>query len=344
MGLPNASAPWSERDLALLEVQDLAIEFSSKQGPLRAVDNVSFSVGAGEILGLVGESGSGKSVTCRALLRLLPSRQARIVEGAVWFDGQDLVSLPESEIRKLRGRAISMIFQNPSSHLDPVMTIGQQIAEPLFVHKGLSKAEAKNRAVELLRQVGIPDPTQQYDAYPHQFSGGMRQRAMIAAALSCQPKLLIADEPTTALDVTVQAQILRLLLDLRDQEGLTIILITHDLGVIAQTADSVAVMYAGRIVEQGPKSELLRRPMHPYSEALIRSQPELANPDEALPSIDGQPPSLTAPPPGCRFHPRCNLAVADCATGHFDLVPVAQGRLTACNRWQELRDAEGENP
>jgi len=330
--------------LALLEVQGLAIEFSGNQGPLRAVDNVSFSVGAGEILGLVGESGSGKSVTCRALLRLLPSRQARIVEGAVWFDGQDLVLLPETQIRKLRGRAISMIFQNPSSHLDPVMTIGQQIAEPLIVHEGLSKAGAKDRAVELLRQVGMPDPTQQYDAYAHQLSGGMRQRAMIAAALSCRPKLLIADEPTTALDVTVQAQILRLLLDLRDQEGLTIILITHDLGVIAQTADSVAVMYAGRIVEQGPKSDLLHKPLHPYSEALISSQPELANPDEALPSIDGQPPSLGAPPPGCRFHPRCNLAIADCATGHFDLVPVGQRRLTACNRWQELREAVGANP
>ena len=327
--------------MALLDVEGLVIEFSGRDGPLRAVDGVSFAVDAGEVLGLVGESGSGKSVTCRALLRLLPSRRARIVEGAVRYRGQDLVSLPEKQMRQVRGRAISMIFQNPSSHLDPVMTIGEQIAEPLTVHEGLSKAGAKSRAVELLRQVGIPDPSHQYDAYPHQLSGGMRQRAMIAAALSCRPSLLIADEPTTALDVTVQAQILRLLLDLRDQEGLAIILITHDLGVIAQTADSVAVMYAGRIVEQAPKGDLLERPLHPYSEALIRSQPELAKPNEPLPSIEGQPPSLTAPPPGCRFHPRCGLAVPGCASGSFDLVCVAEGRLTACNRWQELNATKG---
>lgn len=327
--------------MALLDVQGLAIEFSSSNGPLRAVDGVSFVVDTGEVLGLVGESGSGKSVTCRALLRLLPSGSARIVEGAVHYRGQNLVSIPEIQMRQVRGRAISMIFQNPSSHLDPVMTIGEQIAEPLIVHESLSKADAKSRSVDLLRQVGIPDPLHQYDAYPHQFSGGMRQRAMIAAALSCRPSLLIADEPTTALDVTVQAQILRLLLDLRDQEGLAIILITHDLGVIAQTADTVAVMYAGRIVEQAPKADLLARPLHPYSAALIRSQPELANPTEALPSIEGQPPSLTAPPPGCRFHPRCGLAVPGCASGRFDLVSVAEDRLTACNRWHDLNGVKG---
>jgi len=329
--------------LALLDVQGLVVEFSGNDGPLRAIDGVSFGVEAGEVLGLVGESGSGKSVTCRALLRLLPSQSARIVEGTVRYRGQDLVSLPESEMRQLRGRAISMIFQNPSSHLDPVMKIGEQIAEPLIVHEGLSRADAKARAVELLRQVGIPDPSHQYGAYPHQFSGGMRQRAMIAAALSCRPNLLIADEPTTALDVTVQAQILRLLLDLRDQEGLAIILISHDLGVVAQTADSVAVMYAGRIVEQAPKVDLLRRPLHPYSEALIRSQPELANPNEALPSIEGQPPSLTDLPPGCRFHPRCGLAVSDCKSGSFDLVTAVGNRLTACNRWQKLHSTKGAN-
>jgi peptide/nickel transport system ATP-binding protein len=327
--------------LALLDVQGLVIEFSGSDGPLRAVNGVSFAVDAGEILGLVGESGSGKSVTCRALLRLLPAARARIVEGVVRYRGQDLASIPEKQMRQVRGRAISMIFQNPSSHLDPVITIGEQIAEPLIVHEGLSKAEAKSRSVDLLRQVGIPDPLHQYDAYPHQLSGGMRQRAMIAAALGCRPSLLIADEPTTALDVTVQAQILRLLLDLRDQEGLAIILITHDLGVIAQAADSVAVMYAGRIVEQAPKGDLLNRPLHPYSEALIRSQPELASPNEALPSIEGQPPSLTAPPPGCCFHPRCSLAVPGCASGNFDLVSVAEGRLTACTRWQELNGAKG---
>ena len=324
--------------MALLDVEGLVVEFFGSEVPLRAVDGVSFAVDAGEVLGLVGESGSGKSVTCRALLRLLPSRRARIVKGSVRYRGQDLLSIPESRMRQLRGRAISMIFQNPSSHLDPVMTVGEQIAEPLIVHEGLSKAEAKSRSVDLLRQVGIPDPLHQYDAYPHQFSGGMRQRAMIAAALGCRPSLLIADEPTTALDVTVQAQILRLLLDLRDQKGLAIILITHDLGVIARTADTVGVMYAGRMVEQAPKWELLNRPLHPYSQALIRSQPELANPMEALPSIEGQPPSLTAPPPGCRFHPRCGLAVPNCESGSFELVSVAKGRRTACNRWQELNE------
>lgn len=327
--------------MALLDVRDLAVEFSNGDGPLRAVDGVSFSIEAGEVMGLVGESGSGKSVTCRAILRLLPARRARIVGGTARYEGQDLLAIPEARVRQVRGRAISMIFQNPSSHLDPVMTVGKQIAEPLRVHEGLSKSAARSRSVDLLRQVGMADPKQQYDAYPHQLSGGMRQRAMIAAALSCRPDLLIADEPTTALDVTVQAQILRLLLDLRDREGLAIILITHDLGVIAQTADSVAVMYAGRIVEQAPKEELLRRPLHPYSQALIRSQPELANPNEPLRSIDGQPPSMNDPPPGCRFHPRCGYAAASCAAGIFDLQPVAEGRSSACARWRELDGVTG---
>jgi peptide/nickel transport system ATP-binding protein len=322
--------------MALLSVRDLAVEFVNHGRALRAVDGVSFELEPGKILGLVGESGSGKSVTCRSILRLLPGQGARIVGGEVHFGDRDLLAIPEEEMRRVRGRAISMIFQNPSSHLDPVMTIGEQIAEPLIVHEGLSRAEARSRSVELLRQVGIPDPGQQYDAYAHELSGGMRQRAMIAAALGCNPTLLIADEPTTALDVTVQAQILRLLLDLRDRVGLAIILITHDLAVIAQTSDSVAVMYAGRIVERAPKSELLRRPLHPYTQALIRSQPEGASPDEALPSIEGQPPSLDDPPPGCRFHPRCGYAVPECRTGEVALERVRDARFTACPRWQEL--------
>ena len=327
--------------MALLDVRDLVVEFSARGRVLRAVDGVSLALEAGEILGLVGESGSGKSVTCRAILRLLPGRQARIVRGEVRYGGQDLLAVGEDAMRDVRGRAISMIFQNPSSHLDPVMPIGEQVAEPLIVHEGLSKREGRRRAVDLLRQVGIPDPERHYGAYAHQLSGGLRQRAMIAAALSCNPSVLIADEPTTALDVTVQAQILRLLLDLRDRTGLAIILITHDLGVIAQTSDSVAVMYAGRIVERGPKAELLARPLHPYSEALIRSQPELARPDAPLPSIEGQPPSLDAPPPGCRFHPRCGYVQAACRETDVRLAGVAEGRLSACFRWEELNGARG---
>ena len=329
--------------MALLEVRDLVVEFADRGRVLRAVDGVSFALEAGEILGLVGESGSGKSVTCRAILRLLPGRQARIVRGEVRYGGQDLLAVGEDAMRDVRGRAISMIFQNPSSHLDPVMSIGEQVAEPLIVHESLSKRDGRRRAVDLLRQVGIPDPERHYGAYAHQLSGGLRQRAMIAAALSCNPSVLIADEPTTALDVTVQAQILRLLLDLRDRTGLAIILITHDLGVIAQTSDSVAVMYAGRIVERGPKAEVLARPLHPYSEALIRSQPELASPDARLPSIEGQPPSLDAPPPGCRFHPRCGYAEAPCREIDVRLTEVADGRLSACLRWEELNRATGSD-
>ncbi len=329
--------------MALLEVRDLTVEFPGRGRPLRAVDGVSFELEAGEILGLVGESGCGKSVTCRAVLRLLPGRRARIAGGEVRYGGRDLVGVAEDDMRQLRGRAISMIFQNPSSHLDPVMPIGEQVAEPLIVHEGLSKGEARQRAIELLRQVGIPDPVRHYASYAHQLSGGMRQRAMIAAALSCRPNLLIADEPTTALDVTVQAQILRLLLELRDETGLAMVLISHDLGVIAQTADSVAVMYAGRIVERAAKDALLRRPLHPYSEALIRSQPELVAPDRPLPSIEGQPPSLEAPPPGCRCHPRCGYAAPACRETDVRLEPVAVRRFSACLRWREL--AEGtENP
>lgn len=320
----------------MLEIRNLAIEFEEREGPLRAVDGVSFSIASGEVMGLVGESGSGKSVTCRAILRLLPSRTARIVDGSIRYRGRDLLSISELEMRSVRGSSISIVFQNPSSHLDPVMTVGDQIAEPLIVHEGLSKSDARSRTIELLQQVGIPEPRRNYTAYPHEFSGGMRQRVMIAAALSCNPDLLIADEPTTALDVTVQAQILRLLLDLRDKKNLAIILITHDLGVITQTADSVAVMYAGKIVEQAPKGELLRRPLHPYTEGLIRSQPELTGPDEDLPSIEGQPPSLASPPSGCRFHPRCVLAVPNCATGETELTLVAANHRTACKRWEEL--------
>jgi peptide/nickel transport system ATP-binding protein len=300
---------------------------------------VSFSLDSGEVLGLVGESGSGKTVTCRALMRLLPSRQARIVAGSARIDGIDLMSLDEAGMMRVRGATIGMIFQNPMTHLDPIMTIGDQIAEPLRVHQGLLRASALERAADLLRQVGIPDPGRRIRSYPHEFSGGMRQRAMIAAALACGPKVLIADEPTTALDVTVQAQILRLLLELRDRTGLAIVLISHDLGVVAQICDTIAVMYAGRIVERAAKRELLHRPRHPYTLGLIGSQPGAAPPLQELPSIGGQPPSLIDLPRGCSFHPRCAFAEPGCRLSPPPLVDVAPGHRTACLRWRALEDA-----
>jgi peptide/nickel transport system ATP-binding protein len=322
----------------LLQVDDLTVDLITPAGAIRPVDGVSLAIPPGEILGLVGESGSGKSLTCRALMRLLP-RSARVVAGSVRIGSRDLLTLDEAAMRKVRGRTIGMIFQNPMSHLDPVMTIGDQVAEPLRAHEGLSREQALERATELLRQVGIPDPQRRLGAYPHEFSGGMQQRAMIAAALACRPALLIADEPTTALDVTVQAQILRLLIGLRDQAGLAVLLVSHDLGVIAQTCDTIAVMYAGRIVEHGPKREILRRPLHPYTLGLIGSQPGTAPPGDELTSIPGQPPSLADLPQGCRFHPRCNMAEPACRAARPALVQAAAGHCTACRRWQILRDA-----
>ena len=325
--------------MALLDVQNLTVEFASRAGILRAVDSVSFAVGKGEIMGLVGESGSGKTVSCRAMLHLLPAWQVRQASGRAMFDGQDLLTMDDAKLRDLHGRRIGMIFQNPASHLDPLMTIGRQVAEPLIYHKGLNAKEARAEAVELLRQVGIPDPQRAADAYPHQFSGGMKQRAVIAGAVACRPDLLVADEPTTALDVTVQAQILRLLLDLRDRTGLAIILITHDLGVVASTCDAVTVMYAGRIMERAPKAELIRAPRHPYTKGIIRSQPSRAEPGRPLDSIEGQLPALTQLPEGCRFHPRCADAIASCRSGEIPLEPVGSNHDAACIRWRELPGA-----
>ncbi len=324
----------------LLEVRDLSVSFLSPQGPVRAVREVSFSLAPGEVMGLVGESGSGKSVSCRALMRLLPAR-ATHVSGAALYQGRDILGLPEEDMRALRGTELAMVFQNPSSHLDPVMTIGDQIAEPVMVHEGASRRQARARAAELVRQVGIPDPERQLDRYPHQFSGGMRQRAMIAAALACRPKLLFADEPTTALDVTVQAQILRLLLELRDATGLGIVLISHNLGVIAQACDSVTVMYGGRVVESGPKRLVLARPHHPYSEALIRSQPDTVPLGSPLPTIEGQPPAPSELPGGCAFHPRCSHAQAVCAERDPPLEDTTTARRSACWRWSVLAGSPG---
>jgi peptide/nickel transport system ATP-binding protein len=320
--------------MTLLSARNVSIA----AGQRLLVEDVDLDIREGEVLGLVGESGSGKTVTCRALMRLLPP-QLRIAGGSVALKGRDLVPLSEAEMRKVRGVEIGMIFQNPSSHLDPVMRIGDQIAESVRYHEGAGPKEAKDRAVDLLRQVGIPDPASRVGAYPHEFSGGMRQRAMIAVALACRPKLLIADEPTTALDVTVQAQVLRLLLDLRDRLGLAILLVTHNLGVVAQTCDSLAVMYAGRVMERGAKRDLLRTPAHPYTEALLKCQPGAAQPAAQLPAIPGQPPLAGAFPEGCRFHPRCPRAADICRRERPALLEVDTSRVAACHFATPLRAA-----
>jgi len=315
----------------LLDVRDLSVDLSRTGEETTIVDRVSFALEAGQVMGLVGESGSGKSVTCRALIGLLPSG-LRIAGGSVLLKGRDLAALGPEDLRRVRGREIGMIFQNPSSHLDPVMRIGDQIAEGVRLHRGASKREAWAAAVDLLRQVGIPDPERRAGSYPHEFSGGMRQRAMIATALACGPEVLIADEPTTALDVTVQAQILRLLLDLRDRRGLAIILITHDLGVVAQSCDRIAVMYGGTLCEAGGKRAVLAAPRHPYTARLIACQPAHGGSSGLLPFIPGQPPSLADLPSGCRFHPRCDRAFDRCAAARPEPSWPEPGHMAACHR------------
>lgn len=295
--------------MSLLTVSQLSVA----RGPdIALVDKVSFQLNAGEMLGLVGESGSGKTVTCRAMMRLLPGQGLRISGGEVRLGGRDLLTLSDAQMSRVRGREIGMIFQNPASHLNPVMTIGEQIAESRRLHFGASRRQAREAAKALLRQVGIPDPQRRLDNYPHEFSGGMRQRAMIAVALACEPALLIADEPTTALDVTVQMQILRLLSDLRQQLGLAVIMITHDLGVVAQTCDRIAVMYGGRLCESGGKRDVLAAPLHRYTEGLIACQPGSEGGQGRLATISGQPPVADRFPSGCRFHPRCAAASDIC--------------------------------
>ena len=295
--------------MSLLKVNRLAVTGGED---IALVDNVSFTLEAGEMLGLVGESGSGKTVTCRALMRLLPGDGLRISGGEVVLDGRDILPLSEGQMSAVRGREIGMIFQNPTSHLNPVMTIGEQIAESRRLHFAANRRQAREDALALLRQVGIPDPQNRLNSYPHEFSGGMRQRAMIAVALAPDPRLLIADEPTTALDVTVQMQILRLLSDLRAELGLAVIMITHDLGVVAQTCDRIAVMYGGRLCEVGDKREVLAGPLHPYTRGLIDCQPASEGGRGRLTIIDGQPPSADHFPSGCRFHPRCRRADEAC--------------------------------
>ena len=327
-------APLSKVGEPLLEVRDLRTEFHTEAGRFAAVDGVSFTIHRGETVGLVGESGSGKSVTSLSILRLIPSPPGRIAGGSILFEGRDLLRLSEAEMRRIRGNRIAMIFQEPMTSLNPVFTAGAQIAEALRWHRRLSRREAWERAVELLRLVGIPDPEARARQYPHQMSGGMRQRVMIAMAVACEPQLLIADEPTTALDVTVQAQILDLMKDLRRRLGTAILLITHDLGVVADMADRVLVMYAGRIVESAPVDDLFARPLHPYTEGLLKSMPQLHRRQDRLHVIPGQVPNPARLPSGCRFHPRCPYVMDICRQREPALQPAGDGRWVAC--W--LRD------
>ncbi|MBI5518061.1 MAG: ABC transporter ATP-binding protein [Deltaproteobacteria bacterium] len=319
--------------VALLSVQNLVTEFHTDEGVLRAVDDVSFEIEAGATLGIVGESGCGKSVTSLSLLRLIQS-PGRIASGRIFFEGQDLLKLPERAMRALRGARIAMIFQEPMSSLNPVYTVGDQIVESVRLHQGRSRREARDRAVELLGLVGIPSPSDRVDAFPHQLSGGMRQRVMIAMALACDPTLLIADEPTTALDVTIQAQILELLGRLRAQLGMAVVLITHDLGLVAEFAERVVVMYAGRVVEEAPVAELFARPLHPYTRGLLRSVPSYGDNARArrLPTIQGVVPDLRRLPPGCRFRDRCEEAYEPCAAAEPSLTTPSAGRSARCHR------------
>ena len=311
----------------MLSVRNLSASFHTRAGIVRAVRNVSFDVAPGETLGIVGESGSGKSVTCYSMMGLIPMPPGRIESGSAMLDGTDLLHCPEKELRSIRGKRISMIFQDPMSSLNPYLTIGEQVAEPLVIHEGAGKKEARDRALEQLALVGIPDAEQRMDAYPHQFSGGMRQRVMIAMALITRPEILIADEPTTALDVTVQKQVLDLIRKLQQDMGTSVILITHDLGVVRQYADRINVMYAGRIVESAPAKELLEHPRHAYTRALMKSIPGLHAKGTPLYTIPGLPPNMTQEPCGCSFRPRNTLGnPALCLTDREpELVEISPG-------------------
>jgi oligopeptide transport system ATP-binding protein len=321
--------------VSLLNVENLRTSFHTRAGVVRAVDGVSFSIEPGETVGIVGESGSGKSVTAYSLLRLIPMPPGRIEEGAAPFDGTDLLHCSKRELRAIRGGRISMIFQDPMTALNPYMKIGPQVMEPLRVHRGLSRGQARERAVEALEAVGIPEARKRLDAYPHQFSGGMRQRVMIAMALITRPALLIADEPTTALDVTVQAQILALIKKLQQDTGTAVLLITHDMGIVAGTCDRVLVMYAGRVVESAPTREIFYAPKHPYTKALLESLPAARDKGQALRSIPGLPPDLTSLPDACAFAPRCAHAADICLQGRPPLAEITPDHATACRRIQK---------
>jgi oligopeptide/dipeptide ABC transporter ATP-binding protein len=315
----------------LLDVKNLQTQFKTSGGVVRAVDGVSWDVRAGETVALVGESGCGKSVSALSIMRLVSEPAGRIVGGEILFKGRDLLTLSEGEMRHVRGREIGMIFQEPMTSLNPVLTVGRQLTEPPEIHLGMTPAQSRARAIELLGMVGISDPERRLQQYPHQFSGGMRQRMMIAMSMACNPALIIADEPTTALDVTIQAQILELMKGLSRKLGVAMVMITHNLGVVARYADRVNVMYAGRIVERGTAAEIYANPRHPYTLGLLRSVPRLDEPRRAkLLPIQGQPPDLTRLPPGCSFQPRCQYAIERCLREAPPLEAVSTGHVSAC--------------
>ncbi|MGE5703875.1 MAG: ABC transporter ATP-binding protein [Clostridia bacterium] len=314
----------------ILEVSNLKTSFFTRAGEVQSVRGVDFSIRKGEVVGIVGESGSGKSVMAKSILSLIP-QTGKIVNGEIRFGGINLLAMSEKELREIRGNRIAMIFQDPMTSLNPVLTVGKQLIEVICRHRKVSKAEAKSRAIELLRMVGIPSPEERIDQYPHEFSGGMRQRAMIAMALSCEPELLIADEPTTALDVTIQAQILDLLRELSGKTNTAIMLITHDLGVVAQVCSRVIVMYGGMIMEEGPVERIFDQPQHPYTKGLLRSLPKRNGAEkERLKPIEGTPPNLLAPPAGCPFAPRCHEAIDKCHTALPQAVVTNAGQRSLC--------------
>jgi oligopeptide transport system ATP-binding protein len=319
----------------LLEVRDLEVEFRTREGVVNAVNGVSYSVDEGETLAVLGESGSGKSVTAQAVMGILDVPPGRITGGEVLFQGQDLLKLKEEERRRIRGRRMAMIFQDALSSLNPVLSVGAQLGEMFIVHQGLSRKDARTKAVELMDRVRIPAARERVGDYPHQFSGGMRQRIMIAMALALEPSLIIADEPTTALDVTIQAQVMELLAELQRELNMGLILITHDLGVVADVADKIAVMYAGRIVETAPVHDIYKAPAHPYTRGLLDSIPRLDQKGQELYAIKGLPPNLLNIPSGCSFHPRCPLAQDVCTTDEPPLYEVSATRRSACHFWTE---------
>ncbi|WP_345709494.1 ABC transporter ATP-binding protein [Kitasatospora paranensis] len=329
----------------MLEVDDLHVEFRTSRGTVRAVNGLSYTLHAGETLALLGESGSGKSVAAQAVMGLLPTPPARITRGAVRLHGRDLLQLPDSEHRKLRGTKIAMVFQDALSALNPVLTVGTQLSEMFRVHRGLRRKEARTKAIELMDRVRIPAAARRADDYPHQFSGGMRQRVMIAMALALDPDIVIADEPTTALDVTVQAQIMRLLAELQQETAMGLLLITHDLGVVASVADRITVMYAGRAVEESDAPPLYTAPAHPYTLGLLNSVPRLDRPGQRLHPIPGTPPDLADPPTGCAFHPRCPQTQTRCTHEIPALLPVGPPpgkRRSACHFTEEVLNRGGQ--
>lgn len=317
-------------DVPILEIRNVRTYFYTDEGVAKAVDDVSYRIQKGKILGVVGESGCGKSVTALSIMRLIPDPPGKIVSGSMQFDGTELLDLSEEEMRGIRGNDISMIFQEPMTSLNPVFTVGDQIMEAILLHQNKNRQEAREIAIEMLRKVGIPAPESRVDEYPHQLSGGMRQRVMIAMALSCNPKLLIADEPTTALDVTIQAQILDLIRGLQRETGLSVLLITHDLGVVAETCDDVVVMYAGKVVESGDVRTVYHKFKHPYTEGLFRSLPATGKPHARLSAIEGNVPTAYSFPSGCRFRDRCPFVEDRCAQEEPPLVEIEPGHHVAC--------------